>query len=144
MKRIIRVALVCGVDAMLAALAVAGPVTSSEKEMKEVAPAPAPSLCEWTGFYVGVHAGGEFGHSQTDDFATGRRFGYGESGFNGGMQFGYNYQWRWLVIGPEFDVGYMDLQGHGNEPGFGNLVHAETDSDFYTTLRGRVGVTLNC
>jgi outer membrane immunogenic protein len=144
MKRIIRVALVCGVDAILAALAVAGPVTSSEKEMKEVAPAPPRALCEWTGFYVGVHAGGELGHSETHDFTTGRRFGYGESGFNGGMQLGYNYQWRWLVIGPEFDVGYMDLQGSGNEPGFGNLVHAETDSDFYTTLRGRVGVTLNC
>jgi outer membrane immunogenic protein len=144
MKRVISVILVCCIDAILAAVAPAGPVASSEKEMKEVAPLPAVSLCDWSGPYVGLHAGGEFGHSETNDFATGHRFGYGESGFNGGMQFGYNYQWQRFVIGPEFDVGYMDLQGRGDEPGFGSRVHGETDSDFYTTLRGRAGITLNC
>src|ERR671923_2155466 len=76
----------------------------SGKEMKEVAPAPPP-MCEWGGFYVGLHAGGQFGHSQTSErftievFGTSvtedlPRFGYDEDGFNGGMQFGYNFQWH--------------------------------------------------
>jgi outer membrane immunogenic protein len=114
------------------------------KDMKEVAAAPALSpACDWSGFYLGIHAGGEFGHSQTHDFATGRVFGYEQSGFNGGLQLGYNFQWKWLVLGPEADVGYMSLEGRGDEPHFPN-VHGQTDADFYTTLRGRLGVRLDC
>ena len=114
------------------------------KDIKEVAPMPAPSpTCDWTGFYLGLHAGGQFGHSETHDFATGRDFGYRECGFNGGLQLGYNFQWNWLVFGPEFDVGYMNLEGRGDEPRFSS-VHGETDSDFYTTMRGRIGVRLSC
>jgi len=114
------------------------------KDIKQVAVEPSPpTLCDWAGFYVGLHSGGQFGHSSTHDFATGRVFGYEESGFNGGLQLGYNFQWKWLVLGPEFDVGYMNLHGSGDEPNFSGI-HGETDSDFYTTLRGRIGVTLNC
>src|SRR5436309_1448749 len=100
------------------------------KDIKEIAPMPAASpICDWTGFYVGLHAGGQFGDSETHDFATGRVFGYDESGFNGGLQLGYNFQWHCLVLGPEFDIGYMNLNGRGDEPHFPD-VHGETDSDF--------------
>ncbi len=96
----------------LGTTAFAGTETYSGKEMKQVAPAPPP-MCEWGGFYVGLHAGGQFGHSETAEsftveglgMETGPKFGYSESGFNGGGQFGYNWQWNWLVLGPEFDVG---------------------------------------
>lgn len=119
-------------------------VVRDSKDAKQIATEPAPPpICDWTGFYVGVHSGGQFGDSATHDFATGRVFGYDESGFNGGLQLGYNFQWNWLVLGPEFDVGYMNVQGRGEEPNFAG-VHGETDSDFYTTMRGRVGVKLNC
>src|SRR4029077_6385832 len=79
----------------------------SGKEMKEVAPAPAPE-CEWCGFYLGLHAGGQFGHSETNDldhyyFFAHHHFGYSESGFNGGGQVGYNFQFGRIVLGPEFD-----------------------------------------
>jgi outer membrane immunogenic protein len=141
MKQLIHIAFPFCAAATLAITAMGGPEPSG-KEMKQVTPLPPPPLCDWSGFYLGVHGGGQFGHSQTEDFAVGRRFGYSESGFNGGMQFGYNLQWGWLVTGPEFDVGYMNLEGNGDEPGF-STVHAETDSDFYTTLRGRVGVKLD-
>jgi outer membrane immunogenic protein len=142
MKHLIRLTILFSICSVLAIGAFAGTETFSGKEMKQVAPAPPP-LCEWTGFYIGLNAGGEFGHSETLDEVVGRRFGYSESGFSGGMQFGYNWQWHWLVLGPEFDVGYMDLSGRGHEPGFGDTVHGETTSDFYTTLRGRVGVPLD-
>ena len=39
----------------------------SGKEMKQVAPAPAPEACNWTGFYFGVHGGGQWGHSEDRD-----------------------------------------------------------------------------
>ena len=114
------------------------------KDIKEVAPMPsAPPACDWTGFYVGLHAGGQIGDSETHDFATGRVFGYDEGGLNAGMQLGYNFQWNWLVLGPEFDVGYMNLNGNGREPRFPDA-RGETDSDFYTTLRGRIGAQFNC
>jgi outer membrane immunogenic protein len=137
---------------MLASTVLAGTDTHDPKDSKdakdakiiapESAPPPAPE-CNWTGFYLGLHSGGQFGHSATHDFATGRVFGYDEAGFNGGLQLGYNFQWKWLVLGPEFDVGYMNLHGSGEEENF-HGVHGETDSDFYTTMRGRVGVSLNC
>ncbi len=127
--------------------AFAGTEMYSGKESKVVAPGPAPTLCDWTGFYMGLHAGGQFGHSETTDLDDwnfpDKEWGYSESGFNGGGQFGYNFQWHWLVTGPEFDVGYMNLHGHGREVGTTDSF-GETDSDFYTTLRGRVGVALDC
>jgi len=150
MKQVIRIIGVLSTCSALATGAFAGTEMYSGKESKAVAPAPAPTLCDWTGFYIGLHAGGQFGHSEDVDLdgwnITDRHWGYSESGFNGGAQFGYNFQWHWLVTGPEFDVGYMNLHGRGDEPepsafrdSFG-----ETDSDFYTTLRGRVGVALDC
>lgn len=127
--------------------AFAGTEMYSGKESKAVAPAPPP-LCDWTGFYIGLHAGGQFGHSETNDLddwniTAHHHFGYDEDGFNGGLTLGYNFQWHWLVTGPEFDLGYMNVEGHGTEPGSpGGDSRGETDSDLYTTMRGRVGVSL--
>jgi len=146
MKQLIRLMGVLFVGSALTA-AFAGTEMYSGKESKVVAPGPAPTLCDWTGFYIGLHAGGQFGHSETTDLDDwnfpDKEWGYSESGFNGGGQFGYNFQWHWLVTGPEFDVGYMNLHGHGREVGTTDSF-GETDSDFYTTLRGRVGVALDC
>src|SRR5439155_12426661 len=117
MKQVIRIIGVLSTCSALATGAFAGTEMYSGKESKAVAPAPTPTLCDWTGFYVGLHAGGQFGHSETGETFTveglgtemGPKFGYSESGFNGGGQFGYNWQWHCLVLGPEFDVGYMNL-----------------------------------
>ncbi|MDP9187190.1 MAG: hypothetical protein M3O72_07530, partial [Verrucomicrobiota bacterium] len=108
MKQFIRSTIRFSACCALTTMAFAGTGYNGGKET--VAPAPVPTLCDWTGFYIGVHAGGQFGHSETTDLDDwnfpDRQFGYGESGFNGGAQFGYNFQWHWLVTGPEFDVGY--------------------------------------
>jgi len=129
----------------------AGPESlPSGKEMKEVAPIPPP-VCDWTGFYVGLHGGGEFGHSENKDLDDydfpDKPWGYSESGAVAGGQFGYNWQWRRLVLGPEFDLGYMSLEGSGTEPNSydpRDNIRGHTDGDFYTTLRGRVGYALDC
>ncbi len=138
----------------LAITAVAGPeALPSGKEMKEVAPLPPPpSCCNWTGFYLGLHAGGQFGHSEDKDLDywdyPDQPWGYSESGFVGGGQAGYNFQWRWLVLGPEFDAGYMNLNGRGLQKGTPSLIqtpdYGSSDSDFYTTFRGRIGVAYDC
>ena len=135
----------------LAVTAVAGPeALPNDSKDKEVMAAPAPSGCDWSGFYVGLHGGGQFGHSEDLDFNyqfldEPHPFGYSESGFVGGMQVGYNWQWHWLVLGPEADLGYMNLDGSGIEPGApGGDTRGKSSSDFYTTFRGRIGIALNC
>lgn len=153
MKQIVRLTILFFACAALVLTAVAGPEPiSGGKEMKQVAPAPSPE-CNWTGFYIGLNVGGQFGHSETfdlDHFDFNRdngEWGYSESGVVASGQLGYNFQWNRIVIGPEFDLGYMNLEGSANpkpdNPVF-NGNRGETDSDFYTTMRGRIGFTLDC
>jgi len=148
MKQLIRlmgVLLICGVAV---SAAFAGTEMYSGKESKAVAPAPAPE-CNWTGFYLGLNVGGQWGHSEDRDdegyftLDPGYKFGYDENGVVAGGQVGYNFQWNWLVLGVEADGGYMDLDGRGhshpNDVIYGGDTRGETDSDFFTTIRGRLG-----
>ncbi len=125
----------------------------SGKEMKQVAPAPLPE-CSWTGFYIGLNVGGQWGHAEDvdRDYNVGffvpvpggfdKPWGYDESGVIAGGQIGYNFQWHWLVLGVEGDLGFMNLDGRGTEPGSpGSDTFGRTDSDFYSTVRGRLGFT---
>jgi outer membrane immunogenic protein len=150
MKQLIRLTILfCGCAA-LALTVVAGPeALPSGKEMKQVAPAPLPE-CNWSGFYIGLNVGGQWGHSEDrdlDGYSTrddGNIWGYDESGVIAGGQVGYNFQWNWLVLGVEADGGYMNLDGSGvsrfDARVFGSDTRGKTDSDFYTTIRGRLGV----
>lgn len=137
---------------LLALIADAG-TESAGKEMTQTA-APPPPVCDWTGFYLGVHVGGQFGHSEDRDLdqyispfpGPAREFGYNESGVVAGGQIGYNWQWHWLVLGPEIDLGYMNQDGNGttrfDRTFFNSDTRGETESDFYMTARGRLGVAL--
>jgi outer membrane immunogenic protein len=144
-KAFLRFAIMLVVGCLLTGFSSAGPVPMTES--KEVMPV-APSPCNWSGFYFGINGGGEFGHSEDKDLNDynflDKPWGYSESGPVGGEQVGYNWQWGWLVLGPEVDAGYMDLNGKGIEPGIPQDTFGESDSDFYVTLRGRVGFALNC
>jgi outer membrane immunogenic protein len=149
MKQLLRLMGVLFASSALATGAFAGSEMYSGKETKAVAPAPLPE-CNWTGFYIGLNIGGQFGHSENKDlddyWFENKPWGYSESGIIGGGQVGYNFQWNWLVLGAEFDGGYMNLDGDGFEPGTnqtGGPNRGSSDSDFYTTLRGRVGVAFN-
>ena len=163
MKPLFRLTILFCAVAALPLSVVAGPEPlPSGKEMKEVAPAPLPE-CNWTGFYLGLHVGGQFGHAETVDLARDDEFdrtyqfngigpdprpwGYDQSGVVAGGQVGYNYQFHWVVLGLEFDGGYMNIEGRGAEPesklfDAGDTV-GRSDSDFYTTFRGRIGFALN-
>lgn len=87
------------------------------------------SAVDWTGPYVGIHAGGAFNAETRFDRTTGdlpnntnaleqglRPFAQtiDDSGFTGGVQAGYNYQFGMmaggaLVAGLEADIAYTDL-----------------------------------
>src|SRR5256885_9338695 len=119
MKQLIRLTILFCACAALALTAVAGPeALPSGKEMKQVAPAPLPE-CNWSGFYLGLHVGGQFGHAEDVDIdkfqpdsigPEPRPWGYDQSGVIAGGQVGYNHQWNWIVLGIEADGGYMNIQ----------------------------------
>jgi outer membrane immunogenic protein len=131
--------------------------------------APPPPPMTWTGFYVGLNAGGGFGAGGS---TNGSQFmsnladacpddcgvaawsaGQNLSGFIGGGQVGYNYQFgaSWLV-GVEADIQGSTLsssssavtpivQLDGGEPGdaFLSSANHHHSLDWFGTLRGRVG-----
>jgi outer membrane immunogenic protein len=155
MKSLTRFLIVfCACNA-LALISFAGPEPIRDyKESKEVAP-PVPPPCDWSGFYFGIHVGGQFGHSEDfdEDYNIGsgdpgKAWGYSESGFVAGGQVGYNWQFHHFVVGVESDIGYMNMDGSGVEPASinraGGDTRGESDSDFYVTVRGRVGFAQDC
>lgn len=148
MKVFARFALALFLGGLCGATGSAGPepIMRASNESKECA-AVAPAPCDWSGFYIGANAGGQFGHSEDKDLHNynfpDKPWGYSESGFVGGGQIGFNWQWRSLVLGPEVDFGYMNMNGRAIEPGFPHDTFGKTDSDFFMTFRGRLGLAVN-
>ncbi|MGI4939790.1 MAG: outer membrane protein [Janthinobacterium lividum] len=120
------------------------------------ATAPVP-LFTWTGFYVGLNAGDAF---SAHDSLSGRAPGFGSylggqddyhlststSGFTGGGQLGYNYQFgagSGVVAGIEGDFAYTDLSATRALPTEGALAGLSTayrtNHDGVGTIRGRLG-----
>ncbi len=113
---------------------------------------PAP-VWTWTGFYIGVNAGGGVGRDPTTqmDATTGRAvgsFSMSPAGFIGGGQIGYNYQFapNWL-IGVEGDVQGASQKdtscvGAGcTDPGNASYFTAEQKLKWFATARARFGYT---
>ena len=139
---------------------------------RKAPPAPPPQpVFSWTGFYVGVNAGG--GWRDPADFTTvltpcniagnctssvvfgnpanqalGSALGTGSgskgSGFVGGGQIGYNWQFNNIVLGIEGDVEYFkrssSLTGSGIvSTGDVLTVSNEIKSNWLATVRPRLG-----
>jgi outer membrane immunogenic protein len=118
-------------------------------------------IYSWTGFYVGVNAGGFFddGSNLTPSGLFPANYGASpllassgsRSGFTGGGQIGYNWQVDHAVFGLETDFNFVDrsrgtntVTGLPGTPfGFGfspNVFHSSLGrSDFFGTVRGRIG-----
>src|SRR5262245_17332946 len=109
----------------LIAAALAAFAGSSALAADLVAPAvqPLPPQFSWPAFYAG---GGLWSNSST---------------VIGGGQIGYNWQYRWLVLGGETDLQGLHLRRSGlaTNP-FGNSITANASVDYLGTLRSRVGV----
>lgn len=116
---------------------------------KQTQPAALETPFSWEGFYVGAHAGGNWGTAHSQDlnffratFPDAPSFDYDTSGFVGGLQAGYNWQRGHLVLGIESDFGYMNIDGSGTHP-FDRGTSTSWESDFYSTLRARAGFASN-
>ncbi len=115
--------------------------------------APMVVAPNWTGFYLGGHAGAAF--AQTDmDFVGGFEANPRGAGALGGGQFGYNRQISNVVWGIEADASWTNLNGSrecrtlGAAPAGGAGINAplrnttcHVDSDVFATLTARLGIT---
>jgi len=149
MKAPLTFALLCGFCAAIQA----GPEPlPSGKEMKEVAPAPAPSCFNWTGFYVGGFGGYKFAAVNTSlelngDWENPLLAGDVEkmeehapdnlntSGGEAGGLIGYNYQWNCWVFGLEADGGYLWLRNADDSGTFDDFVHLGEPKSIQTAFR---------
>jgi len=157
--------------AAAAAMTVAGAFAAQAADLptRKEAPAPifVPPPFTWTGFYIGGNAGGIWssgGNSNTTLYTAGIPFanfalasvfplsslGSSNSGFIGGGQAGYNYQWGSWVLGVETDFDGTDLSRSRNligptfvEPIFGRndffTANGKISLDWLGSTRARVG-----
>ena len=88
----------------LVALIAAGPTVAADLAVRAVPPVYAPN--DWSGFYIGAHAGWGWGHDP----------GVSSNGFVGGAQFGYNQQWGAWLGGLELDISGANVKGTANVP----------------------------
>ncbi len=104
--------------------------------------APAPAFIDWSGVYIGVHAGYGGGMKDYDLFAS----DFVARGFLGGGQIGINKQIASFVFGLELDGSWADIKGSQNVSFGGAAIGAQqnlaTNSrvDGLVTLAGRGGL----
>jgi opacity protein-like surface antigen len=142
---------------LLASVAVgAGSALAADMPVRPPPTAVAPATCcavpDWTGFYVGIHGGGGWGHKdfQPSAFEEGDPpflFSPNASPKGGvfGFQFGYNWQWGPVVGGLELDYSGADIKETST---FSNFVDEDLATHTFTrevkidslaSVRGRLG-----
>jgi outer membrane immunogenic protein len=134
-------------------------------DMPTKAPAAPTADPTWTGWYLGLNAGGDWSASeaststtsvpgaglQLSALAIGLINGVGSptdihaSGFTGGAQGGYNYQMGQWLVGVEADIEYFRSAGStsaATAPGTFNL-NSSVNTDWLFTARPRLGFISN-
>jgi len=128
---------------------------------------PPPAVYNWTGFYVGLNAGGAWGQSDvvTQVNGVGTFFNVlnppainangnstvDPSGFTGGIQAGYNWQAGGWVFGIEADFNYFGLKDSRSvtaqytfsAPVANYTINQQVETDWLFTLRPRLGWAFN-
>jgi outer membrane immunogenic protein len=66
-----------------------------------IMPVPLMPVYGWTGFYVGANLGGASASGSLSNNVTSESVSASHSGFIGGLQFGYNWQFGNFVLGAE-------------------------------------------
>jgi outer membrane immunogenic protein len=130
----------------IAALAtlVATPVLAADMPLKAPPMAPAPVMT-WTGCYLGLEGGGEWGRERVTAAADGSSVtSISPRGGLFGGTIGCNYQTSNIVFGVEDDLSWSGLRGTASDmlpfnPAFSHSV----STTWLDTLRGRVGIVVN-
>jgi outer membrane immunogenic protein len=130
--------------------------------------APPPPGYSWTGWYVGLDAGGAWAHSSDPTTTVFDPAGYfaatsvpavdaagaqsnNPAGFIGGAEAGGNVQWNMFVTGVEADFNYLGLRKSTSSSGAypccgpttGFIVNSSISTSWLATVRGRLGVANN-
>lgn len=109
-------------------------------------PAPPAPFIDWTGFYLGAHAG--FGWANADyrfntaghyNFLPGNTFSHAMAGVLAGGHVGYNWMWNNFVLG---------IEGAGTWSGMGRTAASpffpadtiRTQLDWFGTITPRAGI----
>jgi outer membrane immunogenic protein len=155
----------CALLATVAAIGFASVASAADLPTKGPyykAPVAAPAF-SWTGFYIGANAGYAWGHTDVGYTPPGGPNGFipadvatyragasqkiNNSGFTGGVQAGYNYQFNQFLAGIEADFGYLGRSGNftGTFPGVWGTqnVNISGKDGWLSTVRGRLGVAFN-
>jgi len=128
----------------LAALA-CGPALAADlparRAMPVKAPEPVATYYNWSGLYIGAHAGGGFGE-KCFTFAGNSDGCHDNDGFLAGGQIGFNVQSGQFVFGVEFSGSWADLTGSHtalfNSP---DTLHSDVNTILLFT--GRVGLAFD-
>jgi outer membrane immunogenic protein len=116
---------------------------------------PIVQAVNWTGLYVGVHAGYSWGRWEGDltfdpgggpieVFDPARRT-IDADGWLAGGQIGFNYQLNAVVFGLEADASWTNFKGSGSfntAPGDVSW-RLENRLDWFGTVRGRAGIAMD-
>ena len=134
-------------------VAVFGMATSSfaaDLPSRQMAPPPPPPLFyNWSGFYVGLNAGvgwNNAGNVTVQDPNLGSRsIGVSaHSGFVGGGQIGWNFQYGSFVGGFETDIQYAGIKESVNWGPYGFLgVSSGGSGGYFGTVRARAGYAID-
>ncbi|MEO8322198.1 MAG: outer membrane protein [Bradyrhizobium sp.] len=137
-----------------------GSASAADMAVKARPVAPIVSVYNWTGFYVGVNAGGGFGRTNASEtgipenlLTASANYGLNHdlTGGFGGVQAGYNWQVQNWIWGIEADIQAADIKGTGTLTGVGvaqrngvnafptNFVTASEKIDYFGTVRLRAG-----
>ncbi|WP_119389486.1 outer membrane protein [Taklimakanibacter lacteus] len=108
----------------------------------------APTVHDWTGFYIGATAGYGWGDTRqtTADPDPGQSDDETIDGFVGGAAIGYNWQLDSILLGLETDISYSDIAGEfDGTPQWGCGVPDEcsTDVPWFGTVRLRAGLPID-
>ena len=111
-----------------------------------------PDTYSWTGPYLGFSVGGAKGESRVKDTSpppgynnlVGETWSFGKNVFTTGAQAGYNLQRGVFLVGGELDLGYLGMHHSKVAPQsvilFGSDTKAKVKTDFYTSVRARLGL----
>jgi outer membrane immunogenic protein len=113
----------------------------ARRAMPVKAPEPVAYGYNWSGFYIGAHAGGGFGE-KCFAFAGADDGCHDNDGFLGGGQIGFNIQNGQFVFGAEFSGSWADITGsHTSLLSPPDTIHSDVNT--ILLLTGRVGVTFD-
>jgi outer membrane immunogenic protein len=138
----------------------------SGKEMKEVAPAPAPECFDWSGFYIGASGGYKHASVNSDLNATGDWFLFPDdkasienhaatnhdldaNGAEVGGFIGFNFQRGCWVFGIEGDGGAVFLRDSFDSGTFVNPTLSDKSiqqafrTNYLATFGGRIGYAID-